>query len=64
MKTIEDLLTVAEFSSALRIKEATTRKWLLLRKVRAVRVGNRLVRIPAAELRRLLTEVPARTEAR
>jgi excisionase family DNA binding protein len=60
----EELLTVPEFSAALKIKECTTRKWLLLRKIRAVKVGNSLIRIPASELARLLTDIPARPEVR
>lgn len=56
----EELLTIQEFSERLKIKECTTRKWLLLRKIRSFKVGNKLVRIPASELERLLSEIPAR----
>lgn len=56
----EELLTVPEFSEALKVKECTVRKWLLLRKIRSFRVSGKAVRIPASELARLLSEVPAR----
>lgn len=56
----EELLTVPEFSQALKVKEATVRKWLLLRRIASVKLGRRLVRIPASELHRLLTDIPAR----
>lgn len=60
----EELLTVPEFAAALKVKEATVRKWLLFRRIRAIKVGTSLVRIPASELDRLLTDIPARPEAR
>ena len=58
--TIEQLLTVQEFSQALKVKEATVRKLLLLRKIRSFKLGRKLVRIPVSELERLLSEIPAR----
>ena len=61
MKNIDqELLTVPEFASKLKVKECTVRKWLLLRRISALKVGRQLVRIPASELTRLLTEIPAR----
>ncbi len=60
MAKVEELLTVPEFAAALKIKESTVRKWLLMRKLRAVKVGKSLVRIPASELSVLISEIPAR----
>jgi excisionase family DNA binding protein len=51
----ETLLTVPEFASALRLKSSAVRRWIGDRKIAVVRVG-RLVRIPAAELERVLRE--------
>lgn len=51
-----DLLTVVEFCEALRIKQATGRKWILLRRVAIFKVGSRLVRIPRSELDRILAQ--------
>jgi excisionase family DNA binding protein len=57
----EKLLAVHEFAVALNITNACVRRWILLRRISFVKLG-RLVRIPASELQRLITEgaVPAR----
>ena len=48
------LLTVQEAAEALRVKPATIRAWILRRaRINSVRVG-RAVRIPEAEIERLL----------
>lgn len=63
MKEREELLDVREFSQRAKVREATTRKYLLRRLIRSYRLGRgrrKLVRIPASELDRLLTEIPAR----
>ena len=49
------LLTVPEFSEALRISVKTTRQWVLARKVFVVHIG-RCVRIPASEVQRIIDE--------
>jgi excisionase family DNA binding protein len=49
------LLTVCEFADALGVTVACIRRWLLERKIASVRVG-RLVRLPEAELRRIVQE--------
>ncbi len=56
-----NLLTVAEAASALAIKPATVRAHLLRRRLTYVKVG-RCVRIPAAEIERILRDgmVPRR----
>ena len=50
-----DLLLVPEFSAAVKIKDATTRDWVLKRRIDVVRVG-RGVRIPRSEVTRILNE--------
>jgi len=55
------LLTVPEAAKRLAIKESTVRAWLLRRRLAFVRVG-RSVRVPLAEIQRVIAEgtVPAR----
>jgi excisionase family DNA binding protein len=56
-----DLLTVAEFAAALRIKPQTVRTWLWRGKLSRVRVSRKCVRIPTSELARLTRNlIPAR----
>ena len=55
MKEQEQLLTVSEFSQALRVTTACVRRWLLERKIASVKLG-RLVRIPAREVDRLTSD--------
>jgi len=59
------LLTVPQFSHEAGIKDATTRSWVLKRKLGYVKLGGKSVRIPRSELERLFREgmIPAR-EAR
>jgi len=54
-------LTVQEAAEALNLSQATIRAWVLRRKIGFVRLG-RSIRIPDAEIRRLLDAgtVPAR----
>lgn len=52
----EKLLSVPEFAAALRVTVAAVRRWLLERKIASIRVGGRLVRIPASELDRIIEE--------
>jgi excisionase family DNA binding protein len=63
-ETTMDLLTVPEAARRLALRESTVRAWLLRRRISKVRVGRRAVRIPAAEIERLIAEgtVPAREE--
>ncbi len=51
----DPLLTVEEFADALRVTRACVRRWILTRKVGAVKVG-RLVRLRSSELRRIVDE--------
>lgn len=53
MDEANQLLTVPEFATALRIKPSCVRRWLTESKITSVRVG-RLVRIPATEVKRLI----------
>ena len=50
-----ELLRLAAFCTALEIKPATGRMWILQRRVDVVRVG-RAVRIPKSEVARILSE--------
>ena len=61
-----ELLTVPEAARRLALRESTVRAWLLRRRISKVRVGRRAVRVPAAEIERLIREgtVPAREERR
>lgn len=52
---IAKLYSVPEFANLLGVTVACVRRWLLERKIGRVKVG-RLVRIPADELDRLITE--------
>ena len=60
--TAQQLLRVSEAAELLAVKESTIRAWLLARRLSRVRVGRRAVRIPAAEVQRLIVEgtIPAR----
>ncbi len=49
------LLKVNECAELVNLKPATIRRWLLLRKLCAVKLG-RSVRIPASEAQRLIAE--------
>ena len=66
MDTKGQLLTVPEAAARLALKESTVRAWLLTRRISKVRVGRRAVRIPTAEIERLIRDgtVPARGERR
>jgi len=54
-ETIKRLLTVPEFADALGITQAGVRRWIMERRIATIRLG-RLVRIPSAELDRLIAE--------
>ena len=60
------LLTVPEVAARLALKESTVRAWLLRRRISKLRVGRRAVRIPMAEIERVIKEgtVPALEERR
>lgn len=49
------LLRVNEFAAEVNVTEAAVRRWLLLRRITAVKIG-RAVRIPATEVERLVAE--------
>jgi excisionase family DNA binding protein len=58
---IEKHYRVSEAANITGHKDATWRKWILLRKVRVAKIGGS-VRIPESEIRRLIHEIPARPE--
>ena len=49
----EKLLKIREFCDALGLTEAAVRRWISTRRIATVKVG-RLVRIPNAELQRII----------
>ena len=51
-----ELMTVAEFACALNVTIACVRRWIIERRVDIVKLG-RLVRIPTAEVERLISAV-------
>jgi excisionase family DNA binding protein len=57
-----NLLRVEEAAEFLNLKASTIRAWLLKRKLPAVRIGQRAIRIPRAALEKLITDgtVPVR----
>ncbi len=59
----KQMLTVAEVAAALGIKEATVRAWVSKRKITHVKLGRRLVRIPAKEIKILIERatIPSRS---
>jgi len=59
---LRGLLSVREAAAELALRPATIRAWLLRRKISCVRLSARCVRIPRAEVERLIREntVPAR----
>jgi excisionase family DNA binding protein len=61
-KVENGMLSVAEAAQSLGLRPTTIRAWLLRRKIGCVRLSARCVRIPRAEIERLITEgrVPAR----
>lgn len=60
VKKFEELLTVAEAATMLKVKEVTIRSWLNQRRIDAYKI-HRSWRIPLREVERLLAEsfVPA-----
>lgn len=48
------LLKVDDFAAALGIKTSCARRWILERRIASVKVGRRLVRIPAGEIDRII----------
>jgi len=60
---MSEFLRVKQFAEAANVRESTVRAWILYGKVSVVRLSARSVRIPRAELERLLREgfTPART---
>lgn len=64
-RRFEEMLRVAEVARRLGLKEGTVRLWLSRRKLAYVKLG-RAVRIPEAEVERLIKEnlIPAREHHR
>jgi len=60
----EKLLHVTEVAEQLGLRASTIRAWLLHRRIRAVRVGRRAIRVPASEVQKIIEAgtIPAREE--
>jgi excisionase family DNA binding protein len=60
------LLEFREFADALGLGTPTVRRWISQRRVAAVRVGSRAIRIPATEVERIVSEglIPVRPDRR
>jgi excisionase family DNA binding protein len=56
VETKEQLLTVREAAKALALQPGTIRAWCYQRRLFPVRIGKRAVRIPLAELHRIIRE--------
>jgi excisionase family DNA binding protein len=56
------LLTMQEAAERLGIKAATVRSWVLSRQIGYIKVGKKLIRIPASEVEKIIERgrVPAR----
>ena len=50
-----ELLCLSEFAAELKITPACARKWVLERKITFIKIGK-LLRIPASEIERLVSE--------
>ena len=57
------LLTIQEFAAALRVKPSCIRRWLSESKVTFIHIG-RLVRIPASEVERIISDGTRRAIAK
>jgi excisionase family DNA binding protein len=51
---LDRLYTVSETARALGLAEVTIRTWISQRRIEWVRVGERAVRIPQSEIRRIV----------
>lgn len=61
--TFQLMLRIPDAAERLGIRSSTVRDWVWKRKIAHVRVGKRMIRIPASEVDRILAAgfVPART---
>ena len=53
---MKELLTISEAATHLSIKPDTLRRWVYARKIGVVRMGQKILRIPKAEIDRLTRE--------
>lgn len=58
------LFTVHAFAEAASLGVPTVRRWIAQRRVASVRLGSRAIRVPEAELERIVNQglVPARED--
>lgn len=64
--TGDRLLRVSEAAEILAVKESTVRAWVLHRRIEAVRVGRRAIRIPSSAVQKIIEAgtIPAHEERR
>ncbi|HEY4739909.1 MAG TPA: helix-turn-helix domain-containing protein [Candidatus Acidoferrales bacterium] len=55
-RNLPELLRVTEVAERLGLRASTIRAWILHRRIEAVRVGRRAIRISAAEVARIIVE--------
>jgi excisionase family DNA binding protein len=48
------LLKIDDFAAALGIKPSCAKRWIFERRIASVKVGRRLIRIPASEIDRIV----------
>lgn len=56
MSQLPELMTAREVAEALRVDITTVHRWTRDKKIGSVRLGPRIVRIPRADVERLLSE--------
>ncbi len=56
LRVPERLLTVRAFADAAALGVPTVRRWIARRQIASVRVGTRAIRVPEAELTRLISD--------
>jgi excisionase family DNA binding protein len=50
------LFKIEDFAAALDVKPSCIKRWILERRIASVKVGRRLVRIPAGEIDRIVRD--------
>ena len=56
---LEPLLTLPEAAELTKVSQKTIRRWISIGRIRGYRLGDRLVRVSAADLAAIATPIPA-----